>query len=90
MDDPPRVLCEDCGDLITYVGGTRYHGQSLIAVGMVNEPGGNYTCGCPETPERWEIRHDGPDANAEPSQDDPTWMHPDGCRCRLCLEESNP
>lgn len=75
-DSPPRVVCEYCGEFITR---TRDHtGQPTTAVGMVTD-GGPYECGCPETPERWEVRYESREAVS-----DPTWMHPDGCRCQEC------
>lgn len=77
---PPRILCEDCGELITYAG--RYTGQPTTAVGLVTGHG-HFECGCEDPPDQWEIRHDSPEL---PSASDPAWMHPDGCRCEECLD----
>lgn len=79
-DTPPRVLCGGCGEYITFV--SRYTGQPTTAVAMVTG-NGTFECGCPEPPGQWEIRHDSPQPE---SGDDPTWMHPDGCRCEGCLD----
>lgn len=80
-DAPPRVVCEDCSDPITYLG--KHTGQPTTAVGMVTGTG-QYVCGCAEPPEKWEIRYETPKTG---SQSDPTYMHPDGCRCERCLKE---
>lgn len=77
---PPRVLCEGCGELITFVG--KYTGQPTTAVALVTG-NGDFECGCEDTPGIWEIRHDRP---VQQTSSDPAWMHPDGCRCEVCTD----
>lgn len=79
-DAPPRVLCEDCGDPITYLG--IHTGQPSTAVGMVTGTG-RYVCGCEEAPAQWEIRAERGDTGAK---SDPTTLHPRGCRCERCSD----